>query len=164
MGFRSNRATTATINVGAGVPARAGLAREPSRRRYYRQKVRNLAYISLDSSNRGVLCDLSESGAAIQVLAPLHLDQQIHFRLDLANPRARVEGEGRVAWADPLGQAGVEFLDLPYRSHGLLKDWLLTQLLADAQRAAGDPAAGLLFSFTSRPAIRLEPARSQRCL
>jgi PilZ domain len=171
MGFRSNLAASAKtaladapINVCTSVPARADRSRAANRRHHYRQKIRNLSYISLEPSSRGILRDLSESGAAVQVLAPLNFNQQIHFRLDLSNPRARVEGEGRVAWTDSLGQAGVEFVEVPNRSHRLLKDWLLTQVLADAQRAAGDPAAGLLFSFTSRPAIRLEPARSQRRL
>jgi len=156
MGYRSNLATSVTAAVPDATPQ--------DRRRPYRQKVRNLAYVSLDSANRGVLRDLSESGAALQVLVPLQLDQHMHFRLDLSNPRTRVEGEGRVAWTDSIGQAGMEFLEVPHRSHRLLKDWLLTQVLANAHRAAGDPAAGLLFSFTSRPVIRLEPAKSQRCL
>jgi len=166
MGYRSNLAASVATaspatNVDARVAARAELSPESNRRRHYRQKVRNLAYISWDSSSRGVLRDLSQSGAAVQVLGPLHLNQQMHLRLDLSNPRTRVEGQGRVVWTDSLGQAGLEFLDVPQRSHRLLKDWLLTQVLADAHRAAGDPAAGLLFSFTSRPTIRLEPAKSQ---
>lgn len=155
MGYRMDVAASAKTTT---------LDASPQRRRYYRQRVRSLAYITLDSDNRGVLRDVSESGVALQALVPFHLNQQLHFRLDLSNPRARVEGEGRVAWTDSLGQAGIEFLDVPDRSHRLLKDWLFTQVLADAQRAAGDPAAGLLFSFTSRPAIRLEPAKSQRRL
>ncbi len=156
MGYRSNLAASAKT-------ARLDTAPQ-GRRRHYRQKVRNLAYISLDSANRGVLRDLSESGAAVRVLVPLHPNQQLHFRLDLSTPRVRVEGEGRIAWTDALGQAGMEFLDVPQRSHRLLKDWLLTQVLADAHRAAGNPAAGLLFSFTSRPAIHLEAAKAQRHL
>jgi PilZ domain len=158
MGYRSNLATSARTATLDATPL------ESNRRRHYRQRVRNLAYIVWDSDNRGVLRDLSESGGAVQVLVPLPLNQQIHFRLDLSNPRARVEGHGRVAWTDPLGQAGIEFVEVPHRSRRLLKDWLLTQVLADAHRATGDPEAGLLFSFTSRPAIRLEPAQSRRTL
>ena len=121
-----------------------------------------MAYISWDSQNRGVLRDVGESGAALQALAPLQVHQQIRFCLELSHPRARIEGDGRIAWTDSLGQAGLEFLDLPPHPGCLLKDWLLTQALADAQRAAGDPQEGLLFSFTSRPAIRLQPASAQR--
>ena len=98
----------------------------------------------------------------MQAVAPLSVDQQVFLRFDLANPRARVEGTGRVAWADPVGQAGIEFLALSQRSRRGLKEWIFIQLLTAAQATAdsnfvysGDTAE-LLFSSTSRPAIRLE--------
>jgi hypothetical protein len=129
----------------------------PQNRRFrYRQKLRTLAHVKLDSENGGVLRDISENGMAVQVLSQLRPDQPVHVRLDLPNPRLRFEAEGRVAWSDSLGQAGLEFIDLAPRSRRLLKDWLFTQILADAHRALGDDAAELLFSSTSRPAIRLE--------
>jgi hypothetical protein len=67
----------------------------------------------------------------------------------------RFEAGGRVAWADSLGQAGIIFVNLAPRSRQLLKEWLFTQILADAHRAVGDDAE-LLFSSIPRPAIRLE--------
>jgi hypothetical protein len=90
------------------------------------------------------------------------------MRFELANPRVRVEATGRVAWADPVGQAGVEFSTLSQRSERLLKDWIFIQLMASAQHSAGDStllygksgheaAAELLFSAGARPAIRLKP-------
>ena len=82
----------------------------------------------------------------------------------------RVEATGRVAWADPMGQAGMEFLPLPQRSGRLLKEWIFVQLMASAQHSAGDSAllygkssqeaAELLFSSRARPAIRLEPGEA----
>jgi hypothetical protein len=127
-----------------------------SRRRQYRQKLRTLAYIKLDSGNGGVVRDVSETGIAVQVLRSFHSDQLVHVQLDLPNPRLRFEAEGRVVWIDSLGQAGLEFVDLAPRSRRLLKDWLFTQILADAHRVVGDDAAELLFSSAARPAIRLE--------
>ncbi len=41
----------------------------------------------------------------------LYVNQQVFLRFDLANPRARVEATGRVAWADPVGQAGSRVSD-----------------------------------------------------
>ena len=79
-------------------------------------------------------------GLAIQAVAPLYVNQQVFLRFDLANPRARIEATGRVAWADPVGQAGVEFVLLSPRSRRLLKEWILIQLLASAQNSAGDAA------------------------
>lgn len=137
------------------------------RRRHYRHQIQSLAYVNLDQSNGGVIRNLGDSGMAIQAVAPLRINQQVFLRFDLANPRVRVEATGRVAWCDPVGQAGIEFLSLSSRSARLLKEWVFIQLMNCAQHnAAGSPllygksiqeATELLFSSGSRPSIRLDP-------
>src|SRR3989442_15985889 len=89
-------------------------------RRHYRQKIRSVAYVSLDHANGGIIRNLSEVGVAIQAVAPLRVNQQVHLRFDLLSPRLRVEGSGQVAWANSMGQAGVEFLTIPQPSRRLL--------------------------------------------
>ncbi|MFZ0286937.1 MAG: PilZ domain-containing protein [Terriglobales bacterium] len=131
----------------------------PRRRRHHRQKLRNLAYVKVDASNGGILLDIGESGMATHVLAPVSPEQPVHLSVDLADPRLHVEAEGRVAWINSSGMAGIEFLDSSPRASRLLKDWLFTQLLSDANRLSGNPAAELLFSSTPRPAIRLANAQ-----
>ena len=138
------------------------------RRHRYRHQIQSLAYLNLDQANGGIIRNLGEAGLAIQAVAPLFPNQQVSLRFDLANPRVRVEATGRVAWADPVGQAGVEFLALPQRARRLLKEWLFVQLLTTAHQTTGEwnfnynkngeEAAELLFSANSRPAIRFEPA------
>jgi hypothetical protein len=129
----------------------------PQRRRHHRQKLRNLAYVKVDSTNGGILLDVGESGIATHVLAPLRPDQPVNLRVDLADPRVHLEAAGRVAWINSTGIAGIELLDFSPRSARMLKEWLFTQLLANAHRL-GDTAAGeLQFSTTSRPGIRLKP-------
>jgi Tfp pilus assembly protein PilZ len=137
------------------------------RRRHYRHQIQSLAYVNLDQGNGGIIRNLGDSGIAIQAVAPLLVHQQVFLRFELTNPRVRVEATGRVAWVDPVGQAGVEFLTLSQRSARLLKEWIFVQLMASAQHSAGDStllydksgreAAELLFSSGARPAIRLEP-------
>jgi hypothetical protein len=127
------------------------------RRHHHRQKLRNLAYVKVDSTNGGILLDIGESGMATRVLAPLSLDQPVQLRVDLAEPRLHLEADGRVAWINSTGLAGIEFLDPSPRSGRLLKEWLFTQLLADAHRLRGDTADELQFSTSQRPAIRLTP-------
>jgi Tfp pilus assembly protein PilZ len=149
----------------------AGSAAPGPQRRRIRQKVRTLAYVNLDHDNGGILRDLSEAGIAIQAVSPLRTDQQVHLCFELLDPRVRIETGGRVAWSDPVGQAGVEFLDTPPRARRLLKEWIFTQLLAKAYRTAWDSifihrkpdeeAAELLFSQAPRPAIRLAEAATQ---
>ena len=142
------------------------------RRRHYRHQVQSLAYVNLDQGNGGIIRNLGDSGIAIQAVAPLLVHQQVFLRFELANPRVRVEATGRVAWVDPMGQAGVEFLTLSPRSGRLLKEWIFVQLMASAQHSAGESAllydesgqeaAELLFSSGARPAIRLEPKAAAR--
>lgn len=126
------------------------------RRRRRRHKLRNLAYVQLNSSNGGILLDIGESGMAARAVTPLESGQSVHLRVDLPDPRLHFEAEGRVAWLDSAGQTGIELLELSRRSGRLLKDWLFTQVLADAERLQGNTAAELLFSPSSRPAIRIQ--------
>jgi hypothetical protein len=145
-------------------PASHGFATGPAtrrRRRHYRHQIQTLAYLNLDQSNGGIIRNLDDFGIAVQAVAPLRADQQVFLRFELGNPRVRVEATGRVAWADPMGQAGIEFQSLSQRPRRGLKEWVFIQLLTSAQAAAdmhflcsGD--TGLLFSTAPRPAIRVE--------
>ena len=79
------------------------------RRRHYRHQIQSLAYVNLDQGNGGIIRNLGDSGIAIQAVAPLVVNQQVFLRFELSNPRVRVEATGRVAWVDPMGQAGWSF-------------------------------------------------------
>ena len=131
-----------------------------NRRRHHRQKLRSLAYLQLYSQKAGIVRDVSETGAAVQVLTPFELNRRVHIGLDLPNPRVRFEAEGRVVWTDSLGQAGLEFLALEPRSHQLLKEWLFHQLLTEAQFWAREEREELLFSNPSRAVIRINPEQA----
>src|ERR1700674_3426295 len=138
------------------------------RRRPYRQKIRTLVHVNLDAANGAILRDLSEFGIAMQTVAPLAPNQQVHLRFELPAPQVRVEAAGRIAWTDSWGQAGVQFLNLPQPPDRLLKEWIFTQILSSAYlfspcesvAAEGNRAEGateLLFSASPRPAIQLAP-------
>jgi hypothetical protein len=131
--------------------------------RRYRHGILWLAYLNLDHANGGILRNLNEKGIALQAVAPLRENQQVHIRFELTSPRIRVETLGRIRWADNFGQAGVEFLDLPERTRRLLKEWIFTQVLADAYRGSKESIfiqpeseIKLLFSPTTRPTIALD--------
>jgi hypothetical protein len=130
-------------------------------RLHYRLKLRSLAYLQFDSQKAGIIRDVSEAGAGVQVLTPFALNRRIRIGLDLPNPRTRFEAEGRVVWTDSLGQAGLEFLALEPRAEQLLKEWLSTQLLTQAQFWAREEREELLFSNPSRTAIGLD--REKAC-
>jgi hypothetical protein len=154
------------VGHAASAPAATLCPAPGNQRRHYRHKIRTLAYVNLDSTNGGILRDLSEFGIAVQATAPLHSEHQVHLRFALPNPHVRIEATGRVVWTDSLGQSGIEFLDLPQRSRRLLKEWVFTQILAEAylfspcdsisdHTGCSENAAGLLFSSAPRPAIQL---------
>jgi hypothetical protein len=124
--------------------------------RPYRHKLRTLAYVNVGST-AAILRDLSLSGLAIQAATKMSVGEQIELRLDLPNPRCRLEAVGRVVWTDSTAQAGVEFVTLSARAQSLLSQWIFSQLLTDVSRIAGE--GELLFSTAARPAIRLEQTR-----
>ena len=137
-----------------------------SRRLQPRHTVRTLAYVKLDQGNGGIIRDLNESGIAVQAVARLRADQEVTVGFELLSPRVRVEGRGRVAWADASGQAGIEFLDLTPRAQRALCDWLLVQMFSIAAASGRhsifntEPDRELMFSAAARPAIVVEPEAS----
>lgn len=108
------------------------------RRRYSRYPLRSLSYVRLDQGNGGIIRDLTESGIAIQAVAPLQPERQVRVAFDLLSPRVRVEASGRVAWADASGQAGIQFGELNLRTRRALRDWLLTQMFSSAAISGRD--------------------------
>ena len=133
--------------------------------RSYRYRIPGLAYVNLAHGNGGIIRNLSETGIALQAIAPLQVNQQVYVRLELTSPRLRVEAIARVGWIDSFGQAGVQFLNLPLRTRRLLKEWIFTQLLACTHRASAESIflkseseVDLLFSPSHRPSLSLDAA------
>ena len=127
----------------------------PRRRQYPRYTLRSLAYVKLDHGNGGIVRDLTESGIAIQAVAPMQPGQEINLRFDLLSPRIRVETRGRVAWADSNGQSGIQFDPLPLRLQKSIRDWLLMQILSAASVSGRDTmfaSHDAQFMFSPEPA------------
>lgn len=143
-------------------------ATEPSttKRLHYRHQVQSLVYVRLDEGNGGIIRNLSQDGAAIQAVSALRPGQVLRVRFDLLNPKTRMDLEAEVAWANPLGQAGLRFLDMPPQAIRQLNDWIFMNLLRGLERASpvfhGAPEGDeLILSASGRTAIRL-PHRSPR--
>jgi len=139
----------------------------PRKPRRYRHGIHRLAYVNLDHANGGIIRNLSETGIALQTVAPLYVNQQIRVRFELMSPRVRVEALGRVGWADSFGQAGLQFLNLSRHTRRLLKEWIFTQLLVGTYRASEESIfvqpeteIELLFSPAPHPTICLDRAPS----
>lgn len=144
-------------------PAESAIQTIPRRRRCPRQTLRTLAYVNLNQGNGGIIRDISETGLAVQAVGALRAGQEVSLRFDLFSPKVRVDTRGRVAWAEPNGQAGIELLETSPRARRALRDWLLTQMLASAVISGRDSIFSvvredeLTFSPTAPVPIVLQP-------
>src|SRR5260370_4929614 len=111
--------------------ARAGLravvallSRE--RRRAFRVPVQLPVELTLQDTRKveGILLDLSETGMEVLTAESELRGDLLGFRFQLREGTLQIEGHGQVAWANPNGQTGVHFLNLPEDMSVALKNWV----------------------------------------
>ena len=105
--------------------ATALLRRE--RRSSVRVPVQAPVQLSLPAGDpiEGIMLDLSQSGMDVLAAQPLFPAALIGLRFTLPASSMEVDAHGEVAWANPNGQSGVRFLDLPAAQLEALNAWLL---------------------------------------
>jgi CheY-like chemotaxis protein len=111
----------------AGLKAAAALlSRE--RRRAFRVPVQAPVSITLPDTRKvdGILLDLSETGMDVLTAEPQAAGSLLAFQFQLPDGALHVEAHGQVAWANPNGQTGVHFVDVPEQTLNSLKAWLKT--------------------------------------
>ncbi len=116
----SSEQATATLRA-----ATALLRRE--RRRSFRVPVQAPVQVALSGGDQieGIMLDLSQTGMDLLAAQPLERCAQIGLRFTLPDGSLEVDTHGEIAWANPNGQSGVRFLDLPESQVEKLKTWLL---------------------------------------
>ncbi len=72
----------------------------------------------------GILLDLSEDGLDVLAAQPLYPFAGISAHFSLTAPDMEVEVRGEVAWANPNGESGVRFIDLPENLRTNLRAWV----------------------------------------
>src|ERR1700758_20133 len=97
------------------------------RRRSFRVPVQAPVQVALPGGDRieGIMLDLSQTGMDLLAAQPLERSAQIGLRFTLPDGSLEVDTHGEIAWANPNGQSGVRFLDLPESQVENLKTWLL---------------------------------------
>jgi hypothetical protein len=145
-------------------------------RAQHRHELRTLTYVVLDEANGGIIRNLTHCGATIQAVGALRTNQIVRLRFELRFPRVRVETRAQVMWANPSGQCGVRFFDLPPRMVRQINEWIFGNLLESIPQHASrnifaptweiaEPIAeedGLLVSSsTSRKVIPLQPVMAR---
>ncbi len=111
--------------VRAGLrPVAALLSRE--RRRAFRVPVQAPVEITLADGRKvdGILLDLSETGMDVLTAEAQATGALLNFHLQLPDGSLQIDAHGEVAWANPNGQTGVHFLDVPEATSAQLRTWL----------------------------------------
>ena len=108
------------------------------RRRSLRVSIQLPARIHVQNSAEmeGILLDLSEDGLDILAAKPLYPSAVIIVRFQLPQQEKELELHGEVAWANPNGESGVRFVDLPENTRSELKTWLFDNAPKFAQEDA----------------------------
>jgi len=111
--------------VKAGLRAVAALLNR-ERRRAFRVPVQAAVEVTLPDARKldGILLDLSETGMDVLTAEPQVPGSLLGFHFQLPDGSLDVEAHGQVAWANPNGQTGVHFLDVPEDVSEQLKNWL----------------------------------------
>lgn len=119
-------------------PAAALLTRE--RRRAFRVPVQAPVEIALPNGRKldGILLDLSETGMDVLTAEAQAAGSLLGFNFQLPDGGPKLEAHGEVAWANPNGQTGVHFVDVPEPVSAELKTWL--KAAAAAAGAGADDA------------------------
>ncbi|HEV2718117.1 MAG TPA: GAF domain-containing protein [Terriglobales bacterium] len=115
------------------------------RRRCVRHKVHIPAYCSVDSSDTGMVLDLSEildiseDGMSIQTSSPLKANTNLNLCLDLSETKTYIHTAGQVVWSNPSGRVGIRFPAMPEASLNQLKKWLFVNALTGCDYRVSHP-------------------------
>ena len=109
----------------AGLRAMAALLNR-ERRRSFRVPVQAPVQIKLADERKvdGILLDLSQTGMDVLTAEAQAIGSLMSFRFQLPDGTLQVEAHGQVVWANPNGQTGVQFVDVPETISNGLKAWM----------------------------------------
>ena len=96
------------------------------RRRSFRVPVQLPVKIQVENGSdmEGILLDLSEDGLDVLAAQPLCPGALLTAQFQLPD-RTELDIRGEVAWANPNGESGVRYIDLPENLRQTLKTWVV---------------------------------------
>lgn len=109
------------------MPSTAGsFGRGPERRRHPRFRVieKQLVTVDLGPQHRGLLVDVSLSGAAIQPYSPMADGQSSLVKFEVPGEELPFEAEGVVTWVGPSGRVGLRFQKINEVAEQALREWI----------------------------------------
>ncbi|MGH9498066.1 MAG: PilZ domain-containing protein [Terriglobales bacterium] len=100
------------------------------RRRYFRCPV-TIPVALRNPEGQETVCEtinISESGIAIRVRAPLKAGIEVAVQFELPENQTRFIIQSKVCWSDPAGRTGLQFLNLAVTQKTELQGWLSRRL------------------------------------
>jgi TonB family protein len=114
------------------------------RRRVPRLRLASLAYVDVDSDNGGILLNLSETGLALQAVAPFAGLTRVTLRIQPPKPRKRLDLRAEITWlSESRKEAGLQFLEVADDTRVEIANWISAEGGARELRATSDCAAPL---------------------
>ncbi len=132
------------------------------RRAHPRRAVSPRLYVALYGANSdGILYDVSEGGAALDILGSQPEGEFIVVDFEMAEIGRQFEAKARITWRDEAGKkVGLHFVDLPEASRVQLKEWLIKKVLAEDGAPPGlvlEAARDVVAAPMAKPADLREP-------
>jgi PilZ domain len=108
------------------------------RRVHQRRALTPRLYVVLHGSNsEGILYDVSEGGAALDIVGPKPEGEVLLVEFEMAETGQRLEAPARITWRDDTARkVGIHFMDLPEVSRTRIREWLKIISAAEADREA----------------------------
>jgi DNA-binding response OmpR family regulator len=96
------------------------------RLRYYREALDLSASVTRDSGKRvkANVVNISKGGIKIECSQPLTFSETVKIGFSLPEMRSPIQAEGKVAWADSHGGAGIRFMQIESRLAKRLELWV----------------------------------------
>jgi hypothetical protein len=108
------------------------------RRVHQRRAISPRLYVVLHGSDSdGILYDVSEGGAALDIVGPKPEGETLLVEFEMSETGKRFEAPARITWRDDASRkVGVHFIDLPETSRTHIREWLATISATETEPSA----------------------------
>ena len=108
------------------------------RRAHQRRAITPRLYVVLHGSNsEGILYDVSEEGAALDIVGPKPEGEVLLVEFEMAETGQRFEAPAHITWRDDTAKkVGIHFMDLPEVSRTRIREWLEAISAAELEQSA----------------------------
>ena len=136
------QAETAALDAKRQVPVEA-IHPTRDRRLQMRTTPASLAYVQFGDTNGGIVLNISETGMAVAVAAPLIVGDYLpRIRIELPSSRQNIEISAQIVWlAESKKGAGIRFVNLTADARNQISNWIASEKPAPNPSVRNEEAA-----------------------